>query len=44
MEENKKNLERKAHEIIGRIGLHLFDLLKNPLHGGILHVVLVRHR
>ena len=39
-----ENLERKTHEIVGRIRLHLFDLLKNTLHRRVLQVVLVlRH-
>lgn len=38
------NLERQAHKLIGRIGLHLLDFLQNPLHRRILPIVLIfRH-
>lgn len=38
------NLEREAREVVGRVGLHLLDLLEDPLHRRVLQVVLVlRH-
>ncbi|CAL9195037.1 unnamed protein product, partial [Musa hybrid cultivar] len=38
------HLERKAHEVIRGIGLHLLHLLKDPLYRRVLPVVLLlRH-
>lgn len=37
-------LEGEAHEVVGGVGLHLLDLLQDPLHRRVLPVVLVlRH-
>jgi hypothetical protein len=40
------DLEGQGHEVGGRVGLHLLDLLKDPLHSRVAPVVLrrVRHR
>lgn len=39
-----RNLEGEAREVVGGVGLHLLDLLEDPLHRRVLQVVLVlRH-